>query len=116
MADGSKVGRPVLGGEIDAVVVGAGFGGMYMLYKLREAGFLRNVHTPAMFAARDMVKDLDLGLALLDGVEGVLAVRGNLCLRLDDDEVLHHPVIVERANAEPVRADIDRLGHPGQDG
>ena len=30
----------------------------------REAGFLRNVHEPAMFAVRDMLKDLDLGLAL----------------------------------------------------
>jgi cyclohexanone monooxygenase len=26
-------------GEVDAVVVGAGFGGLYMLHKLREAGF-----------------------------------------------------------------------------
>ena len=39
MADGSKMGRPPIGGEIDAVVVGAGFGGMYMLVKLRELGF-----------------------------------------------------------------------------
>jgi len=30
---------PVKGAEVDAVVVGAGFGGMYMLYRLREAGF-----------------------------------------------------------------------------
>jgi cyclohexanone monooxygenase len=33
------MGRKPLAGEIDAVVVGAGFGGMYMLVKLREAGF-----------------------------------------------------------------------------
>src|SRR5580698_1362810 len=39
MADGSKMGRAPLAGEVDAVVVGGGFGGMYMLYKLREAGF-----------------------------------------------------------------------------
>jgi 3-hydroxyisobutyrate dehydrogenase-like beta-hydroxyacid dehydrogenase len=32
--------------------------------KLREAGFLRNVHEPAMFAVRDLLKDLDLGLAV----------------------------------------------------
>jgi 3-hydroxyisobutyrate dehydrogenase len=32
--------------------------------KVREAGFLRNVHEPAMFAVRDLLKDLDLGLAL----------------------------------------------------
>ena len=32
--------------------------------KLREAGFVRDVHEPAMFATRDMVKDLDLALAL----------------------------------------------------
>ncbi len=29
---------PIRGAEIDAVVVGAGFGGMYMLHKLRELG------------------------------------------------------------------------------
>ena len=33
-----RPGRPPLAGEIDAVVVGAGFGGMYMLHKLRELG------------------------------------------------------------------------------
>jgi 3-hydroxyisobutyrate dehydrogenase len=32
--------------------------------KIREAGFLRNVHEPAMFAMRDILKDLDLGLSL----------------------------------------------------
>jgi 3-hydroxyisobutyrate dehydrogenase-like beta-hydroxyacid dehydrogenase len=32
--------------------------------KAREAGFLNNVHEPTMFAVRDMLKDLDLGLAL----------------------------------------------------
>ena len=32
--------------------------------KLREAGFLENVHRPPMFAVRDLLKDLDLGLAL----------------------------------------------------
>src|SRR5205085_2313778 len=32
--------------------------------KARQAGFLENVHEPAMFAVRDLVKDLDLGLAL----------------------------------------------------
>ena len=30
--------RAPIGGEVDAVVVGAGFGGMYMLHKLRELG------------------------------------------------------------------------------
>jgi 3-hydroxyisobutyrate dehydrogenase len=34
--------------------------------KLREAGFLRNVHEPAMFAVRDLLKDLDLGLAVYE--------------------------------------------------
>jgi cyclohexanone monooxygenase len=39
VADGSvKAGRAAITGEIDAVVVGAGFGGMYMLHKLRELG------------------------------------------------------------------------------
>ncbi len=38
MADGSKMERAAKRGEIDAVVVGGGFGGMYMLHKLREAG------------------------------------------------------------------------------
>src|SRR5580704_14231324 len=39
MADGSKMGRAPIAGDVDAVVVGGGFGGMYMLHKLREAGF-----------------------------------------------------------------------------
>ena len=30
---------PMRGAQVDAVVVGAGFGGMYMLHKLREQGF-----------------------------------------------------------------------------
>ena len=38
MADGSGIGRRPFEGEIDAVVVGAGFGGLYMLHRLREAG------------------------------------------------------------------------------
>jgi 3-hydroxyisobutyrate dehydrogenase len=38
--------------------------------KAREAGFLRNVHEPAMFAIRDMLKDLDLGLALYQSAPG----------------------------------------------
>jgi 3-hydroxyisobutyrate dehydrogenase-like beta-hydroxyacid dehydrogenase len=32
--------------------------------KVREAGFVRHQHQPAMFTMRDMVKDLDLGLRL----------------------------------------------------
>ena len=32
--------------------------------KLRQRGFLENVHQPAMFAVRDLLKDLDLGLSL----------------------------------------------------
>jgi|SRR5256885_2931752 len=35
--------------------------------KVREAGFVRHVHEPALFAARDLLKDLDLGLSLYDG-------------------------------------------------
>jgi cyclohexanone monooxygenase len=38
VADGSRFERAPKRGEIDAVVVGAGFGGMYMLHKLRELG------------------------------------------------------------------------------
>jgi len=38
VADGSKFERTPKSGRIDAVVVGAGFGGMYMLHKLRELG------------------------------------------------------------------------------
>jgi hypothetical protein len=34
--------------------------------KLREAGFLRNLHEPAMFAVRDLLKDLDLGMAVYE--------------------------------------------------
>ncbi|HXN00557.1 MAG TPA: NAD(P)-dependent oxidoreductase [Candidatus Dormibacteraeota bacterium] len=32
--------------------------------KLREAGFVKHVHEPTMFAMRDLLKDLDLALAL----------------------------------------------------
>src|SRR3989440_3601763 len=32
--------------------------------KLREAGFVNHVHEPTMFAVRDLLKDLDLALAL----------------------------------------------------
>src|SRR5258708_24904229 len=32
--------------------------------KVREGGFVRGAHEPAMFAIRDILKDLDLSLAL----------------------------------------------------
>jgi 3-hydroxyisobutyrate dehydrogenase-like beta-hydroxyacid dehydrogenase len=32
--------------------------------KLRDAGFVKHVHEPTMFAVRDLLKDLDLALAL----------------------------------------------------
>jgi 3-hydroxyisobutyrate dehydrogenase len=32
--------------------------------EVRKSGFVANVHQPAMFAVRDLLKDLDLGLAL----------------------------------------------------
>jgi len=38
--------------------------------KVREAGFVRNIHEPAMFAVRDILKDLDLGLALYQRASG----------------------------------------------
>jgi len=38
VADGSHMARRPIEGEIDAVVIGAGFGGLYMLHKLRELG------------------------------------------------------------------------------
>jgi 3-hydroxyisobutyrate dehydrogenase-like beta-hydroxyacid dehydrogenase len=38
--------------------------------KVREAGFLRNVHEPTMFAVRDIVKDLDLALGLYESDSG----------------------------------------------
>ena len=38
--------------------------------KVREAGFVRNIHEPAMFAVRDLLKDLDLGLALYQRAPG----------------------------------------------
>jgi 3-hydroxyisobutyrate dehydrogenase-like beta-hydroxyacid dehydrogenase len=34
--------------------------------EVRKAGFVENVHEPAMFAVRDLLKDLDLGLALYE--------------------------------------------------
>jgi cyclohexanone monooxygenase len=38
VADGSRFERSAISGEVDAAVVGAGFGGMYMLHRLRELG------------------------------------------------------------------------------
>jgi len=38
--------------------------------KVRETGFLRNVHEPTMFAVRDLLKDLDLGMALYEPAAG----------------------------------------------
>src|SRR5205814_7441669 len=37
---------------------------------VRKRGFLRDQHTPTMFAVRDLVKDLDLGLRMY-GEDGV---------------------------------------------
>ena len=39
--------------------------------KVREAGFIRNIHEPTMFAVRDILKDLDLGLALYQRAPGL---------------------------------------------
>jgi 3-hydroxyisobutyrate dehydrogenase-like beta-hydroxyacid dehydrogenase len=39
--------------------------------KVREAGFVRNIHEPPMFAVRDILKDLDLALALYQAAPGV---------------------------------------------
>jgi 3-hydroxyisobutyrate dehydrogenase-like beta-hydroxyacid dehydrogenase len=38
--------------------------------KVREAGFVRNVYEPPMFAVRDILKDLDLALALYQRAQG----------------------------------------------
>jgi 3-hydroxyisobutyrate dehydrogenase len=37
--------------------------------KVREAGFVRHVHEPALFAARDLLKDLDLAMSLYQGAK-----------------------------------------------
>ena len=37
--------------------------------KLREAGFVKHVHEPTMFAMRDLLKDLDLALAFYRSAE-----------------------------------------------
>jgi len=39
--------------------------------KVREGGFVRKIHEPTMFAVRDILKDLDLGLALYQRAQGV---------------------------------------------
>ena len=39
--------------------------------KLREAGLVRNIYEPPMFAVRDILKDLDLALALYQRAPGV---------------------------------------------
>jgi 3-hydroxyisobutyrate dehydrogenase-like beta-hydroxyacid dehydrogenase len=39
--------------------------------KVREAGFVRNIHEPTLFAVRDILKDLDLALALYQRAPGV---------------------------------------------
>ncbi len=38
MSQASETGRAAMKGDVDAIVIGAGFGGMYMLHKLRELG------------------------------------------------------------------------------
>ena len=38
---------------------------------MREAGFVRNIHEPTLFAVRDILKDLDLALALYQRAPGV---------------------------------------------
>jgi 3-hydroxyisobutyrate dehydrogenase len=37
--------------------------------KLREAGFVKHIHEPTMFAMRDLLKDLDLALAFYGSAE-----------------------------------------------
>ncbi len=39
--------------------------------QVREVGFVRNVHEPTLFAVRDILKDLDLGLSLYQRVPGI---------------------------------------------
>jgi 3-hydroxyisobutyrate dehydrogenase-like beta-hydroxyacid dehydrogenase len=39
-------------------------------FKAREAGFVRKIHQPTMFAIRDMLKDLDMGLSLYHPASG----------------------------------------------
>jgi len=39
-------------------------------FKVREAGFVRNAHEPTLFAMRDVLKDLDLGLSLYRHANG----------------------------------------------
>jgi len=39
--------------------------------KVRQAGFVRNIHEPTLFAVRDILKDLDLGLSLYQRVPGM---------------------------------------------
>jgi len=39
--------------------------------EVREAGFVRNIYEPPMFAVRDILKDLDLALALYQRAPGV---------------------------------------------
>jgi 3-hydroxyisobutyrate dehydrogenase-like beta-hydroxyacid dehydrogenase len=39
--------------------------------KVREPGFVRNIYEPPMFAVRDILKDLDLALALYQRAPGV---------------------------------------------
>jgi len=39
--------------------------------QVREAGFVRNIHEPTLFAVRDILKDLDLGLSLYQRVPGM---------------------------------------------
>ena len=61
--------------------------------KARDAGFLKNVHEPTMFAVRDMLKDLDLGLALYRSANGsALAVPfTSLARDLFDDVAAQTP-------------------------
>src|SRR6195952_1565875 len=44
MSDGKQTSRGHVPGEIDVVIVGAGFGGMYLLHRLRELGLSVRVY------------------------------------------------------------------------
>jgi 3-hydroxyisobutyrate dehydrogenase-like beta-hydroxyacid dehydrogenase len=77
----------------------------------REHGFLHDQHTPTMFAVRDLVKDLDLGLHAFDesGAPSLLTLRARELYEkaMRESADLDISAVVEQSR----HVDTDKIGH-----
>jgi 3-hydroxyisobutyrate dehydrogenase-like beta-hydroxyacid dehydrogenase len=82
--------------------------------KAREAGFMRGQHEPTMFAVRDLMKDLDLALALYERASGSVpltrAARTLFADTASESEDLDISAIVNAYSGRDLRPDnVERL-------